>query len=432
MLGTNLDYLNAFNEYLETNNLTQAKTDGMLLAGQQIVPINYDMFFGFLIDKVVLQVVNTHSFIDKLDVLYSGTLDLGAIVEDDVSIIKSKLFDYDTKVFETDVQNPYKKHKKGLSVVFHTISDYRKITVTLSYQQIKTGCLTEGGVDRIVQLMINDVYVEYSGWAYAKKKDALANLDYAQVRYFEDYKDFNIQLKGVKIDVTNYDNSYKHNASLLLTPTTESNLIIIMSEKFKNEVDVNVFTGLFNVSYAELKDKILYIDEFNDPEIVCGIFDRRGIFFKRVLDTERELENGADLTRNYWKHFWRMHSTSPHFTAVVFKQVKDGFYNDVAMLVQGYDDTQEGENKFIETATITAPDTAGTYSIDNKEAQTYTAGQEITITNTPHKLAPYKVVFKNTAGEIISTYRVRFEYPSEIDATFGHPRLVDGQIVNAG
>ena len=421
-VATNQEYLNAFNEYLETNNLTQAVTDGYINAGQQIVPINYDMFFGFLVDKIVLSVINSHSFIDKLDNLYQGTLDVGALIEDKMTILKSKLYNYDTKDFETDVENPYKKHKKGLSVVFHHITDYKKITVTVSYQQLKTGCLTENGVDGIVNNMINDVQVEYSAWAYAQKKNALAQANYAQTIYFKDYADFNLKLKGVKIDVTNYDDSYKHNASLLLTPTSENNLIIVMSERFKNAVDINVFTGLFNVSYAELKDRIVYIDQFNDPEIVCGIYDIRGLQFRKVLDTSRELENGADLSRNRWLHFWRMHSVSPHYTAVVFKEATENSFSDVAELVQGYN---EETSAYTTNATIVAPAFAGTYTIDGvaDEDNTFESGANITIAN-PKRIAPVEIVFTSTDKTKTCKYLVRFEYPASIDATLGHPNKI--------
>ena len=413
-IATNEQYLFAFNDYLKENGLTQAVSDGYILAGQQVVPVNFDMFFGFLVDKIVLSVINSHSFIDKLNGLYNGSMNVGGVIEDKLTILKSKNFAYDTKDFETDVENPYKKSKKGISVVFHSITDYKKIQVTVSYDQLKTGCLTEGGIDAIVNNMINDVQVEYSAWAYAQKKEALTQREYVQVITFKDYADFNLKLKDVKIDVTNYDDSYKHNASLLLTPTSENNLVIIMSERFKNKVDINVFTGLFNVSYAELKDRIIYIDQFADPDVVCGIYDVRGFQFRKVLDTSRELENGADLSRNRWLHFWRMHSVSPHYTAVVFKEAKEGLYDDVNMLVVGYKD-----NNFVESVTITAP-FKGNYIIDGKSTAMEDAG-EITITN-PKSLAPVVITMedekKNTFIE-----RIRFEYPSEIDATLGKKRV---------
>lgn len=414
-VATNEQYYLAFNEYLQTNDLEQAVADGQIVAGGKVFPVNFDMFFGFLVDKVVLSVINSHSFIDKLDSLYMGNLDVGGIIEDKLTILKSNNFDYNTQEFEKDVENPYKKHKTGISVVFHKITDFKKITVTVSYQQLKTGCLTENGVDSIVNNMINDVSVQYSAWAYDQKKKALTQKEYVQTIVFDDYADFNIKLKDVKIDVTNYDNSYKHNASCLLTPTSQDNLVIIMSERFKNKVDINVFTGLFNVSYAELKENIVYIDEFDDKDVVCGIYDKRGFMFRRVLDTSRELENGADLSRNRWLHFWRMHSVSPHYTAVVFKEATSGARNDTNMLVKGYED-----NDFIANTSLVL-DVAGTYTIDGGTATAIPENKTITITN-PQALRPVIVETTDTNG-VKATIRIRFEYPAKIDATLGAERV---------
>lgn len=418
-VATNEQYYFAFNDYMKTHNLTQAVVDGKINIGSKIVPVNFDMFFGFLVDKIVLQVVNSNAFIDKLDFLYKDTyMDVGAIIEDIRTILKSKIYDYDTKNFETDVENPYKKHKKGISVVFHRITDYKKIVVTVSYAQLKTGCLTDGGINDIVMQMINDVQVEYSAWAYAAKKTALTLPDYVQTVYVDDYKDFNIKLKDVKIDVTNYDDSYKHNAALLYTPTAENNLVIVMSERYKNKVDINVFTGLFNVSYAELKDRITYIDQFDDPKIVCGIYDKRGFQFRKALDTARELENGADLSRNRWLHFWRMHSVSPHYTAVIFKENEYNgnqpiYYSDEAVIVKGYD---VDSKSFVDTYTLTIK--AGTsVTVDGGTPQDITTNKDVVITN-PKKLQVVTVkVFDNDIN--IMNYRVRFEYPADIDATMG-------------
>lgn len=419
-VATNEQYYFAFNEYMQTHNLSQATTDGKINIGSKIVPVNFDMFFGFLVDKIVLSVVNSNAFIDKLDFLYKDVyMDVGAIIEDIRTILKSKNYDYDTKNFETDVENPYKKDKKGISVVFHKITDYKKIMVTVSYAQLKTGCLTDGGINNIVMNMINDIQVEYSAWAYAEKKKALIQPDYVQTIYIDDYKDFNLKLKGVKIDVTNYDDSYKHNASLLFTPTSEDNLIIIMSERYKNKVDINVFTGLFNVSYAELKDKITYVDQFDDPSIVCGIYDKRGFQFRKALDTARELENGADLSRNRWLHFWRMHSVSPHYTACVFKENTFNndapiYYSDEAVLVKGYDVSQ---NRYIDNYTITAP--AGAKAVvDGGTPKDITTNKNIVITN-PKALRVVNVAIYDSTDRNILNYRIRFEYPANIDATLG-------------
>lgn len=424
MVGTNERFYLGFNEYMQTHNLTQAVTDGYIQSNGKVFPVNFDMFFGFLVDKIVLSYIRQHAFIDKLDSLYGSDISVGAIIEDKLTIIKGKNYDYDTKDFDSDVTNPYAKSKKGISVVFHRVSDFKKLKVTVSYSQLKTGCLTEGGIYDIVMSMINDLRVEYSAWAYQQKKALLTNQDYAHIVYFDDYADFTLKLKGVKIDLTNFDDSWKHNASLLFEPTDESDIRIIMSERWKNKLDVNFFTGLFNAAYAEIKDRLLYIDQFEDPDVVCGMYDQRGFYFKRALDQSRELENGADLSRNRWLHFWRMHSVSPHYSAVLFKQrpATEIAYNQ-NILVKSPDKVTTGSITFNKNVIYTTDgsepsSTNGTFVAKNTA---------ITISN-PVSIAP--VVIKtitlvdeavDVTGTVVEnslqTSRMRFEYPSEIDAT---------------
>ena len=425
-VATNEQYLKAFNDYLQDHNLVQAKTDGRILAGQTVVPVNFDMFFQFLVDKIVLSVINSHSFIDKLDGLYSGNLDVGAVIEDKLTVLKGKNYEYDTQDFEADVTNPYRKSKKGLSVCFHKLNAFKKIRLTISYDQLRTGCLTEGGINDIVSNMINDVQVEYSAWAYDEKKKLLTNKDYAEVVYFDDYADFTLKLKGVKIDLTNYDDSWKHNASLLFTPTNQQNLRIVMSERWKNKVDINFFTGLFNVSYAEIKDNIIYIDQFDDPDVVCGIYDKRGFFFKKALDTSRELENGEDLTRNRFLHFWRMHSVSPHYAAVVFKQTPaTAIAKGQNILVKSETTDVQGSITFEKNVIYTLDG-----SIPSATNGTFLAKETALTINNPKTIAPVVIKTITLADDAVdvngtqvenslSVSHVRFEYPADIDATLG-------------
>lgn len=423
-VATNQGYYDAFNEYMKTHNLTQAETDGFIRGDSQVYPINFDMFFGFLLNKIVLSVINSNAFIDKLDKFYKdGYTRYGAVIEDKATILKSKNYEYDTKNFEVDVENPFKKSKKGLMVVFHKNREHKKITLTISYEQLESGCLNENGVDGIVNNMVNDIGVEYSAWAYARKKQCLIKRDYAQVVTFENYADFNLKLKDAKIDMTNYENSWKHNASLLFRPTSEDNLAIVMSEKFKNDVDINVFTGLFNVSYAELKDRITYIDEFPDPDIVCGLYDIRGFQFRKVLDKSTALPNGADLSENRWTHFWRVHSVSPLHGAIVFKKAGENTFNDIGYLVKGYNETN---NTFVEQTTIDLPErTDSEYMIVDgiQQGEISASTTTLTVNNTNHSLFPHVIKFyaDEDYTELKRIIRVRFEYPSNIDATLGHP-----------
>lgn len=322
-VATNQEYLNAYNDYLSENSITQAMTTGYVQLGDKVMPVNYDMFYEFLVNKIVLSTITNHEFADKLDFLYTSGLYAGSVIEDRRTVLVGKEGSYNVEDFETSVSNPFIKKKTGISVVYHKVDKHKKIKITYSEKQIKEACLTEGGINSLVNSIINDVSVQYSAWAYADKRSALTDIDYATRVPFTSYADFCAKVKDIVIDFKYFDNSYKYNSSCLYSPMNEKDILIIMSEKFKNKVDINYFTGLFNVSYAELKDNIHYIDEFDDETIKCLIVDRRGLYFKKTLDTARELPNPDDLTYNHTAHFWRMHSVSPHYNAVALIEVEE-------------------------------------------------------------------------------------------------------------
>ena len=336
--GTNTKYIKAFNEYLLTNNLTQAQQTGFVQLGQSIVPVDTDMFFDFLFNQVALTVIRNNTFLDRLDSLYKGNIHAGKFIRDIRTVLVGKEDDYATIEFEVDVANPFSKKKGNVSVVIHKVNAYKKLKVTVSRVQIQEAFSSEGGISDLLNTFLNDLIVQYNAWAYTEKRLALQSVDYAKRVPFEDYADFALKVKNTIVDMRSFDKSHKYNASVLYSPTSLEDIVIVMSEKFKNIVDIDYFTGLFNVSYAELKGRIIYIDEFVDENILCGIYDTRGLFFYKTLDTAKKLENPADLTENHWLHFWRMHSVSPHYNAVVLVQAQEDIYeNENLILTEAYD-----------------------------------------------------------------------------------------------
>lgn len=404
----NASYIRAYNEYLETHNLTEAKsTDYYARLGDKLIPINYDMFYNWLVGAVAMNVISNHEFNNPLEKLYSDPISQGMYVIDKRTILVGAEDDYSTKEFETDVTNPFIKEKSGISVVYHKVNRHRKIRRTVSYDQIKEAFNTQGGISALVNAVINDISVEKSGWEYHDMRSALSDPDYTTVVEFEDYADFNIKVRNVITDMRFYDNSYKYNSALLYSPTTKDNIRIIMSEKWKTEEDIKFFTGLFNVSYAELREMVDYVDEFDNPDIKCIILDKRGAFFKKSLDEMRTLPNPEDLTINYFAHFWRMHSVSPHYSAVAFRKSNPDVTNATASIPTAY----LANGTF--NMTLTVPEGFEAYyttdgSTPTKASTKYTTPIEVTESCTIKVLTVATDGTPRSDNEDIVIYRIRF------------------------
>lgn len=379
---TNQLYIEAYNEYLKEHNLTETNLVYINYAGMANFPIDKDMFLNFLYDAVAMRKVTEVSFASPLEKLYSDSISLGALIEDIRTILPFKEEDYGTKDFESDVANPFQKSKKKVDVIWHHINYEKKITVTVTYEQFITAFNNTYGINSLVNCMINDIYTQKYAWEYNAMKKALSSIKFATKRTVKDYASLAVEIKNIATDFKSYDNSHRYNRSVLPTPTQMSEVYIIMAEKWKNQMDVNYFTGLFNVSFAEIQGRILYVDYFEDPNTVCVICDQRGLFFKKVLDTQRKIENPGDLTRNDFLHFWRMISTSTHFNAVKINY-EETPATAPKITIDGTDYTEDENLGFTAQKQVTLSANGATnvkYSVNDTELVALSDTAQITVT----------------------------------------------------
>lgn len=321
-IAENLEYIKAYNEYLKDHNLTQTADVYTEIDGR-MYDIQSDLFFGFLVDKIIATVIRDFSFINPLAFLYSDGIYYGARIEDAVPVLKSKVEGYGVDDFVTDVQNPFTKNKSDMSVAYHRITDRKIVTVTVSYEQVKQAFTSTYGVDALVNALIKVADTQLNGWEYHRMREVLENEDWGETIFIKTFEEFSLKLKDLDYELSDYDESAKYNNAAINAPAQSSDIIAIVNGKYKNKADLQYFAGLYNVSFADWKGNIKYISGFNNKNIVAKIFDKRGVFFKRALDTKRILENGKDLTYNHFTHNWRMFSVSPHFNSITIIKIPE-------------------------------------------------------------------------------------------------------------
>lgn len=319
MIGTNMEYIEAYNKYLETHNLVETKQEFVNI-GDTVVGIDTDMFTNFLFDAVAMEIVKTKVFNDPLDFLYGEDVGAGRIIKDIRTVLGDETNDYNIDDFEVDITNPFVKKKAPVMVVFHKVNEYKKAKVTTSYNQIMSAFGYSGGINDLINAWVRDLDTQFGAYWYNREKKALTDKNWLTEIRFNDYADFAVKVKDVAADFGSYDLSEGLNASLIPSPTADSDIVILMAKHYKNELDVNYFTGLFNQSFANIEGNIHYVDRFPDDDTVAVVFDKNGVQFHKQLQTKRTLENPADLTTNHWVHMWRMISVSPLYNAVVFKK----------------------------------------------------------------------------------------------------------------
>ena len=320
----NQEYIEAYNAYLADHNLVQARATFVDVGGLDY-PIDVDMFYNYLVDQVAMQIITDVRFNDPLGDLYKGTIPEGRIIQDISPISGYDFEEYDVQDFEDDVTNPYKKKKDKLSVYYMTTEAYKKVKTTYSRKQVLSAFQTAYGIDALVNALVTLLYTKKNAWRYNAKKQAIASPNFVTRKVVTSYEDFTLKVKDLIDELQySYNSSWKYNRAVIPKPVSFNDIVIIMKAKYKNRIDVEYLAGLYNVSFAELKGKIKYIDEFPGmPQRVAVICDVRGLYFYQVLNMDTDLFNPADITTNRWVHFWEMIESCPNYNAIAFDEVAE-------------------------------------------------------------------------------------------------------------
>ena len=110
------------------------------------------------------------------------------------------------------------------------------------------------------------------------------------------------------------------NAKGIEKSTPKEDIYIVMPYSIKNAIDVDELSGVFNLSKAEIENKIIITDS-TDKYIY--VVDKNAILsFTRLYEVKSQ-ENAQGNFWNYFLHTERLMAISPLFDATFFTY-KDG------------------------------------------------------------------------------------------------------------
>lgn len=96
-------------------------------------------------------------------------------------------------------------------------------------------------------------------------------------------------------------------------------IYIIMPYSLKNALDVDELAGVFNLDKAEIKDKIIEVDNIDSDETYVYIVDKWSILnYTRLYEMVNQL-NSDGLFWDYILHTERLYGVCPLFNATYFK-----------------------------------------------------------------------------------------------------------------
>lgn len=151
-------------------------------------------------------------------------------------------------------------------------------------------------------------------------------IDYDETNDTINYDDLLVTIRNV-VDDMQFVNS-KYNVAQIEKATDKENLVIVMPFTIKNSISVEKLAGVFNLSEAEIKDRMVLVDTEDTTETTgevtktfnyVYIVDRQAILdYTRLYEMLNQL-NADGRFWNYFLHVERLFGISPLFDACYIK-----------------------------------------------------------------------------------------------------------------
>lgn len=271
-------------------------------------PVNatYDM-----IEKVATQILAETAVTDRLARFDKKPIDNGTTIEEyTVKLAQSTAFD------PNDV-NPFQKADPAVVVRYYKDWTRKKFRTTVNFNEARKVTLAGESVAPLAAEVVasttkGDIYEKYTNvrdmFADAATKDYIVKQP-AVVK--TDYKGI---LKAIKDTVSGMSFANDDfNKAGIIRETPKDRITILMPYKIKNAIDVEELAGVFNLSKAEIGERIVEIDT-GDNIYICD--DRAVLVYTRLYEM-RSIENTETLDRNYVLHTDRLYAISELFDATV-------------------------------------------------------------------------------------------------------------------
>ena len=357
MSKTNKEILDIIKNSTTDMTLKKFLTDHPNIAdlGNIITQQNYSLQRNALIDSIVntlsMRIVKARIIQNQLKECKSGKLPFGATINE---IMANPAISKEYDMTSTDL---LKQTLPDVKSLYYTINSQRKYPVTISQIQLQRAILREGGLSELINLIVSTLYSgdnleeqelmkqlivnaylnsnvkttvfsiadTSTGSTLAYKKENVNFLEersgeYSNgntINYGKLAKDVLIYLKMLSNNFVAGNSKYSAFVDKSVTQEQEQNgtkskyftstcplsdQIIMIRNDILAYMDVEVLGQTFNLSKAELKQRVIGVDDFGGTQIICMLCDKA---WWRVYDTLYQLsdfQNGSNLTTNYWLH----------------------------------------------------------------------------------------------------------------------------------
>lgn len=287
-------------------------------------------FLNALVNKIAMTIVRNKTFKNPLAVLKKGGIPLGKNIEEIyTNPAKGTTFDpTGAKLLEREIPDT--------KAIYHSMNRKGQYKATISKSQLIQAFTSLQALEQLLNSIVNSIYSGDNLDEFLLMKELFASaitggklktVEVASVTDTDSAKAFVKAIKTVgqamEFPTENYNSYYDINkdtdARPVITWTPIENQVLIMRNDISVDVDVELLAKAFNVSYTDLKQRTLIVDNFGS-NTNCGaiLCDESYVQVYDNLEQMESFHNGEGLYDNYIYHHWQTYSLSLFANAIAF------------------------------------------------------------------------------------------------------------------
>ena len=280
----------------------------------------YNQFLDILVNRIGFTYIRQQSYKNPLSVFKGTKLTYGSTIQEIApKWIKAHSYDDENETL-------LKLHRPEAEVWYHSQNRRDQYPISVNIDELRTAFTEETGLNKLVASIMtvpqnSDEYDEFqimkqligeyeTRWGFYKEHLTSLPTDETTGKEFLT----KLQTLGGKIQFP----SARYSGTTIPVFAKPEELVLITTPEAQAGLNVNTLASLFNVDLANVKYRVVLIDEFPIANAVALLTTEDFFVCSDTLYNTTSFWNPQTLTTNYYLNHWGVYSVSPFVPAILF------------------------------------------------------------------------------------------------------------------
>lgn len=279
-----------------------------------------NQFMDILINRIGFTYVRQQEYKNPLSVFKGTKLSYGSTIQE-IAPKWIKAHSYDD-----EAETLLKLHRPEAQAWYHSQNRRDQYSISVNVDELRTAFTDETGLNKLVASIMttpqnSDNYDEYrimlqliaeyeSRWGFYKHHLTSMPTDEASGKELLTA----LQTYGGKLQFP----SSLYSGTEIPVFAKPDELVLITTPEAQAGLNVNTLAGLFNVDLAQVKYRVVLVDEFPIKGAVALLTTEDFFVCSDTLFNTTSFWNPQTLTTNYYLNHWGIYSVSPFVPAILF------------------------------------------------------------------------------------------------------------------